>query len=279
MVSCSSGERFLRLATAFIATSTAVLTSQAIKPQEKTKSVSGGGKQLFASNCAACHGLDGKGSERAPNIADGANIRRMAHAQIFGIIQNGVPGTGMPAFHTLSATQIDALISHLRILGGASKPAAPLPGDPGAGKALFTGEAGCSRCHMVTGEGGFIASNLSDYGRGHSAEQIRGAITKPVNTASGSARTATVTLRGGERYTGRIRNEDNFSIQLQDLTGVFHLLTRSDVATFDYDSKSMMPSDYASTLTSNELDDLVSFLMKAAQDSHEATADKANDED
>jgi hypothetical protein len=30
---------------------------------------------------------------------------------------------------------------------------------------------------------------------------------------------ATVTTRGGKKYTGRIRNEDNFSLQLQTLDG------------------------------------------------------------
>jgi cytochrome c oxidase cbb3-type subunit III len=276
MLSFSRHRWFRGLAAAFFATSISVSLSQAAKPRQKSKPASAGAKQLFASSCAPCHGLDGKGSERAPNIVDGENVRRMSHAQIFGIVQNGVPGTGMPAFHTFTAAQIDALIHHLRTLSGSGKPV-QLPGDPVAGKTLFAGKAACSQCHMVLGGGGFVASNLSDYGRGHSAEQIRSAIVNPGNSGS-SVRTATIELLNGEKYTGRVRNEDNFSIQLQDLNGAFHLLPRSSVATFNYDSKSMMPSDYGSTLTPKELDDLVSYLISAAEDSQKAGADKANDE-
>ncbi len=259
MLSISRKRWLLGLAAALVATVGSL--SQSLKPQSKP--ASSGGKRLFASSCAACHGLDGKGSERAPNIADGANIRRMSRAQIVDIIQNGIPGTGMPAFHALSAAQMEALIQHLRILGGTSE-SVQLSGDPAAGRILFTGKAGCSSCHMVSGEGGFIASNLSTYGSGHSLEQIRTAILNPDGSKSRSVRTATITLRTGEQYAGRVRNEDNFSIQLQDVKGAFHLFPRSEVASFEYDAKSMMPSDYASRLSAKELDDIESYLIDVA---------------
>lgn len=252
---------FLRVSATLIATSMSL--SQSTMPPQKSAPASAGAKELFASSCAACHGLDGKGSERAPNIADNSNVRRMSHTQIAGIIRSGIPGSGMPAFHTFSAAQIEALIHHLEMLGGANKPA-PLPGDPAAGKTLFTGKAGCSRCHMVLGQGGFMASNLSEYGRGHSGEQIRNAILNSGGSGGRSAKTATITLRDGDKYAGRVRNEDNFSIQLQDTDGVFHLLSRSDVTNFEYDPKPVMPSDYATTLSPKELDDLESYLINVA---------------
>ena len=252
---------FLRVSATLIATS--ISLSQSTKPPQKPDPASASGKELFASSCAACHGLDGKGSERAPNIADGANVRQMSHTQIADIIRNGSPGGGMPAFHTLSSAQIEALIHHLEMLSGANKPA-QLRGDPAVGKALFTGKAGCSRCHMVLGQGGFIASNLSEYGKDHSGEQIRDAIINSGGSASRSAKTATIRLRNGDKYAGRVRNEDNFSIQLQDTDGAFHLLSRSDVMNLEYDPKPVMPSDYATTLSPNELDDLESYLINAA---------------
>jgi cytochrome c oxidase cbb3-type subunit 3 len=252
---------FLRVSATLIATS--ISLSQSTKPPQKPDPASASGKELFASSCAACHGLDGKGSERAPNIADGANVRQMSHTQIADIIRNGSPGGGMPAFHTLSSAQIEALIHHLEMLSGANKPA-QLRGDPAVGKTLFTGKAGCSRCHMVLGQGGFIASNLSEYGKDHSGEQIRDAIINSGGSASRSAKTATIRLRNGDKYAGRVRNEDNFSIQLQDTDGAFHLLSRSDVMNLEYDPKPVMPSDYATTLSPNELDDLESYLINVA---------------
>ncbi len=71
-------------------------------PRESAKSASTRGKQTFTSTCAGCHGLDGRGGERAPNIAENPKVLRFSDAQISLIIENGVPGTGMPAFHSLA---------------------------------------------------------------------------------------------------------------------------------------------------------------------------------
>ena len=73
---------------------------------------------LYAKNCAACHGPEGKDGAAIPlgdplflAIADDAVIRRIA--------TTGVPGTPMPAFATsaggmLTDTQIDAIVTGIR---------------------------------------------------------------------------------------------------------------------------------------------------------------------
>jgi cytochrome c oxidase cbb3-type subunit III len=230
--------------------------------QKNVTSSSARGKQTFSSTCASCHGLDGKGSERAPNIADRPNVQRLSDAQIIHIIENGIPGTGMPAFHSLEGSQIREVVAYLRTLQGKNK-TARLPGNPERGKAIFVGKAGCSECHMVAGEGGFIASDLSTYAHVHEVEQIRSAITEP-DSNNAQKRFVTVTLRGGEKYAGRARDEDNFSLQLQTLDGAFHFLSKSDIDKVEYDSHGLMPSDYASRLSAGELNDVVSYLMTVA---------------
>jgi hypothetical protein len=72
---------------------------------------------------------------------------------------------------------------------------------------------------------------------------------------------ATATLHSGEKYTGRVRNEDNFSLQLQTLDGIFHLLAKSELEELEYSSQSLMPSNFGSTLSPDELNDVVSYLM------------------
>lgn len=220
------------------------------------------GKRLLASNCAACHGIDGKGSDRAPNITDTLHIRQISDGQLAHIIGNGIPGTGMPAFHSLSDSQIRELIAYLRSAGGSSTPA-KLPGNPEKGEAIFFGQAGCSNCHMIAGKGGFIASDLTNYARTHSVEQIHDAI---VDSTAGDkkVRLATAVLRDGEKYAGRVRNEDNFSLQLQSLDGTYHLILKSDLQKLDYDSQPLMPGNFGSSLTPSELDDLISYLLSAA---------------
>ena len=78
------------------------------------------------------------------------------------------------------------------------------------------------------------------------------------------ARLVTVTTRAGDKYVGRIRNEDNFSVQLQTLDGIFHFLLKSEIEGLEYGSQSLMPSNFGSTLSPDELNDVVSYLMSLA---------------
>lgn len=229
--------------------------------QKNATPVSTRGKQTFASTCANCHGLDGRGGERAPNIAENPKVQKLPDAQIAHIIENGVPGTGMPAFHSLATSDVKAVVTYLRTLQGA-KQTLKLPGDPDRGEKIFFGKAGCSGCHMAAGKGGFIASDLSAFARTHAVEQILSAITNPPSERQ--ARLVTAHTRGGTNVVGRIRNEDNFSLQLQALDGTFFLLTKSDLDGLEYNQQALMPSDYASTLSPEDLKDVVSYLMKIA---------------
>src|SRR5215472_17184217 len=40
------------------------------------------GEQIFSTTCAGCHGLDGRGSERAPGITSSARIRRLSDKEL-----------------------------------------------------------------------------------------------------------------------------------------------------------------------------------------------------
>jgi len=236
-------------------------TPQQNLQQKNEKPASRRGKRTFASTCANCHGLDGRGGERAPNITQNAKVQRLSDAQIAHIIENGIPGTGMPAFHSLETSGVKAVVTYLRILQGTKK-ALKLPGDPERGEIIFFGKAGCSGCHMVAGKGGFIASDLSEYARTHTVEQIRSAITAPGGDPQ--SRLVTAKIRGGGEVVGRIRNEDNFSMQFETLDGTFHFVRKSDLDGLEYSTQTLMPSDYSSTLSSAELNDVVSYLMRAA---------------
>jgi putative heme-binding domain-containing protein len=239
------------------------------RPKLQLNSANTAGQKIFASTCAGCHGLDGRGGERAPNIAQNREVQRLSDAQVTHIVQEGVPGTGMPAFHSLTSSDVKAVVAYLRTLQGSNKTSA-LPGNPVRGKTLFYGDAGCSACHMVAGNGGFIASDLSAYGATHSVQEIRNAITQPGQTPDHQAQSAVVVVRTGQQFTGRIRNEDNFSLQLQSLDGTFHFFLKSDIERLEY--KSLVPLDYASRLSALDLDDLVSYLISSARKSEPALA-------
>ena len=282
-------ERFLGLLNrkAFIPASLVValvcaLTLQAqqagteASPANGAKAECARGQEVFASNCASCHGLDGKGTERAPNLVDGANSHRLSNAQISGIIREGIAAGGMPAFHTLSDADIEAIVKYLRCQAGTNEEG-KVQGDPIAGKKLFYGKATCSNCHMADGKGGFIASDLSQYGRMHSPQQVRSAIVSPKDSPSVHMRLARLTLRDGKKIVGRVRNEDNFSIQIQALDGTFHFISKSAVDKLEYDQKLLMPADYGSILTSEELNDLISYLVSIPADTSTSSGDREDE--
>jgi len=223
------------------------------------------GRRIFASTCAACHGLDGHGGERAPDILARAELQRMSQTEIERVIRNGIPAKRMPAFAgTLEPAQIRDAAAYLHSLMHGSEPA-EVRGNPIAGKELFYGKAACSGCHMVNGEGGFLASDLSLYGGLHSASEMHDAILDPAKVSNRGERRVTAVSRDGVEISGVARNEDNFSLQVQSADGTFHLLMKSDLAKLEFSREPLMPSDYAQKLTARELDDVISFLVRAAE--------------
>ncbi len=220
------------------------------------------GQQTFSA-CAACHGLDGRGGEHAPNIATDPNIQRKPDAAILGVIRNGIPAAGMPGFSKLlDDRQIQAVFKYLRKLQR-SEDTGQAQGNRVHGAELFFVRAGCAGCHMIDGRGGFFATDLSGYGQGHSAASIREAILEPNKNPDPRHGAVTVTTRGSKHYTGVIRNEDNFSLQIQTADGAFHFFDKSELVRIEHRAGSLMPSDYGSKLTAAELDDLISFLSES----------------
>ena len=234
------------------------------------------GAKLFASNCAACHGSDGAGGERAPDIADRREVVSLADADLLRIVRDGVPGTGMPGFGYLGEEKVTQIVKHLRVLQGAGT-SNTIPGDSRRGEALFYGKAECSRCHMVNGRGGFQGADLSGYGVGHSATEIRGWVLDPDRKLDRGSQSVTVITSDGAEWMGTIRSEDNFSLVLQTEDGVFRFFDRHRVARIDYSGHSLMPRDYKTRLTQAELDDVVSYLL-AIKKAEAAAAEKDEDE-
>lgn len=218
------------------------------------------GRRTFESNCAPCHGLNGKGGERAPDIATRPEIVRLPDSETLKVLQDGILEKGMPPFAALGPAKLSEVLNYLRSLQ--SKGRAPaVTACTEEGKDIFTSKAGCSQCHMVHGAGGFLGPDLSDYGASHSADDIRSAIVSAEKRPGFRKGLAKATTRDGRQLSGLVRNEDNFSVQLQALDGTFHLLEKSNLSELTVDSAPVMPSDYHSRLSKSELDQLVGYLL------------------
>ena len=64
------------------------------------------GAQLYAQNCAACHGEHGDGG-----IGPELEPESYQDAALFGLIYNGITDNGMPAFSALGSTKVWQLVN------------------------------------------------------------------------------------------------------------------------------------------------------------------------
>src|SRR5262249_17028735 len=87
-------------------------------PAQRANADSARVQQIFGSNCAGCHGLDGKGGERAPDIVTRPNARQLSDSQLLEILQKGIPDKSMPSFSYLDGAVLRSLVAHLRALQG-----------------------------------------------------------------------------------------------------------------------------------------------------------------
>jgi cytochrome c oxidase cbb3-type subunit 3 len=82
------------------------------------------GQDLFARNCAACHGPDG-GGVIGPNLTDDAWIHGGTITQIHAVVAEGVLAKGMPAWgRQLTPAQVNAAVAYVWTLHGTT-PANP----------------------------------------------------------------------------------------------------------------------------------------------------------
>jgi cytochrome c oxidase cbb3-type subunit III len=216
------------------------------------------GKSIFELRCATCHGLDGLGGEHAPDISRRPDVKARSDQALLTLIHDGIPQGGMPGFTNMGKEDAQAVVAYLRFLQGKSA-VDSLPGDTVRGKDLFFGKAGCSACHQIGGQGKFVAGDLSGFARDHPADEIREAILKPDETQQEAA---TAVTRDGRTFSGIIRNEDNASLQLQDGDGRFYLLMKSSLVSVQRKTGNPMPVDYGQRLSTNEVDDLVSYISR-----------------
>jgi cytochrome c oxidase cbb3-type subunit 3 len=127
---------------------------------------------LYGTNCAACHGADGRlGASRPLN--DPLYLALVPRSRLRRVIADGVPGTLQPAFAqsaggTLTDAQIDALVDGLLERWGGAKPlkSADMPpyaapaGSAARGKVVYA--AACAGCHGADGTSGQNGGAIAD---------------------------------------------------------------------------------------------------------------------
>src|SRR5579872_1302714 len=234
------------------------------------------GEYEFRINCALCHGLGARGGGRGPDLTRAVKKHTHSDAEMFQVISTGIPGTAMPANGTngqgvgMTDKEIWQIITYIR--SQEVKAAAKSTGSAARGKDLFYGDANCSLCHMVEGKGGRLGPDLTAVGGSRTREAIIDSVRNPSRQLAWGLTEATkefpqeyesvtAVTADGKEIKGVTLNEDNFSVQIMDSDEHIHLLEKDKLRSFQKSRQSVMPPYGVSSLSDQELEDIVAFLV------------------
>jgi putative heme-binding domain-containing protein len=214
------------------------------------------GERLFMSNCATCHGADGD-AVFSVDLGHGQFRQASTDADLIRIIRSGIAGTSMPPGN-YSEAQAGTIVAYLRSLASTSN--AAVPGDAARGRLLFEGKGACLTCHRVSGSGSRLAPELSDIGQFRRADELTRSLVDPSAEIKPPNRSFRVVTRERATITGRLLNQDTFTVQLMDDKEQLRSFQKSALREYGFVDESPMPS-YRNKLTADELTDLVKYLV------------------
>lgn len=220
------------------------------------------GEKAYKVHCARCHGIAGEGGEGANLVR--AKLKYAVDDQaLIDLLDEGIPGTGMPAIWTLDEKRRTQVAGYVRSLGRLEPEA--MPGDPVRGEQIYRTSGGCPACHIVQGHGRGIGPELTFVGDQRGLDFLRQSLADPAAAqpqTMGFRDYLTVRIETlEERVEGMRVNEDAFTIQVRDISGTVHSFRKAELTHFEkVFAHSLMPA-YGAVLSGKDIDDVVSYMM------------------
>ncbi|HTB12724.1 MAG TPA: cytochrome c [Bryobacteraceae bacterium] len=217
------------------------------------------GGPVFLQQCAFCHGRDAAGGEDGPDLTRSKLVAADAGGdQIAPVIREGRPEKGMPRF-SLPDGEIAALVAFIHdqktkaeaLVGGRRgvEVADLQTGSVELGKAYFDGAGKCASCHSAAGDLRGIATRFEGLKLEQRFLYPRGAKAK-----------ITVMLRSGEKVTGDVAYQDEFTIGLRDATHRYRSWSIKDVK-FTIDAPAEAHADLLAKYTDDDIHNLMAYLQ------------------
>ena len=220
------------------------------------------GSRLFQSTCAGCHGQNGDGVAGV-DLSRGQFRRGTSDTDLIKVIQTGVPGTTMPP-HNLTDAQAGTVVAYLRNMAtlrrGGTADVLRGVGDASRGKALFEGKGQCATCHRINGKGSRVGPDLSEVGATRPLAELHQALLDPSAAMRAGNRPFRVVTKDGTTITGRLMNQDSFSVQMIDANERLVSLLKSNLREYGFSKTSPMPPA-RDRLSLEEVDDVVGYLV------------------
>jgi putative heme-binding domain-containing protein len=138
------------------------------------------------------------------------------------------------------------------------------PGDAAAGRRLFFSEVGarCGVCHQHSGRGGKVGPDLTRIAENMRRERIIESILQPDREVAPHYQPYLLVTDDGKTHTGLRMPEggDDGTEEYIDSSGNHFRLPSNTIEVREATSTSIMPSGLESTVSIDDLRDLVSFL-------------------
>jgi putative heme-binding domain-containing protein len=217
-------------------------------------------------SCPACHSIEDEGGALGPDLTRAGLL--YSPEWLFQWLNNPQavkPNTKMPD-QGLSDKEVKAIISFLTGMVGEDEEDSlkiAKKSDPKNGKKLFydlKGKAKCAKCHSINEEGGKIGPDLSFVGSSRNDSFIIESLLDPSKVLTSGYSTVSVITKDGKFYNGIQKNEKLKSFDLVDATGKINSVDRNRVNKFKYGDKSLMPDNFKTELSEQEIADIISYL-------------------
>jgi cytochrome c oxidase cbb3-type subunit 3 len=225
--------------------------------QSESEAVVANGRSLFQQNCAFCHGRDASGGETGPSLNDSKLVEDDVKGDKIGaVVRNGRPEKGMPSFKfsEQDLASVVAFIHYQRNYiekhpgGRRGVSVSDLQtGNSERGKEYFN--SNCSSCHSATGD-------LAGIGKKYQGLTLERRFLYP----EGATAKVTVTLKSGEKVTGKLAYQDEFTVGLRDSDGWYHSWPL-DAVTYEKDAPAEKHADLLGQYTDDDIHNLMAYLQ------------------
>ena len=135
-----------------------------------------------------------------------------------------------------------------------------LEGNKQRGKQVF--QQVCITCHRLDGIGYEIGPNLASVTDRNPASLLSG-ILDPNAVVEGKFRSFLAAMKDGRAILGIIITETSTSITMKDLANQEHVILRSELDSLTNTGKSLMPDGLETTLTQQNMADLIAYVAEA----------------
>lgn len=224
-------------------------------------------RPLWAGECTACHGADGRGTAKGSNLIRSEMALRDRNGSTMGpFLKKGHPA-GQSS--RLTDDQIYELAQYVREQVNNSFRGSPLfvvrnvlTGDPKAGAAFFSGPGQCSTCHSTTGD-------LAGVGAKYEPVDLQQRMLFPRPAGRGGAATTwkgatSVTVKPPSRpaVSGLLVELNDFTVTLRDSSGAYRTFTRTPSLAITKNDPLAAHRTMLDEITDKNIHDLVAFLER-----------------